>query len=214
MEKVSKTTTIINAFKGSIPMGEPWYEERMSKCNGCKYNSKNKEVSSLKDFAKEILHVGKPFCTLCGCFTHLKASMKEEYCALKDKGETPLWNALAVKTIDSSDWDVYNNTPEKCTIGISPEKDAYQLDFGTVKKTSDISCSLVFEGKNLEMIQVTKTCGCTSLDFKNLGNGMYQVSASLDPNALNGVFRKNIYISYLKHGQTLQTIVRLTGTML
>jgi hypothetical protein len=211
MKKISKTNTIINAFTGSIPYGEQWFEERKAICDGCEYNSKNRKSETLAEKAQDLLHGGEPYCRACLCFIDRKAAMKEETCGLKEKGLVPKWNALMVHTTSSKDYNLYNNTPKVCTIDLSDDEERYEVNYGDLTEKSDTKIQLVLEGE-CPITDVTVGCGCTLASWAKIGDNLYELNTSLKMSMINkGNFRKNIYVKYKVEDEERKATIALKG---
>ena len=70
-----------------------WYKERKKICDSCPLSSKNKKELSFKEKIFRILNLKKPFCTICGCPTHLLTSLEENECSLYEINQEPKWKS-------------------------------------------------------------------------------------------------------------------------
>lgn len=214
MEKISRLTTIINAFTGDLPEGAPWYEERLKECLSCEHNSINKDGSSLK--IQNIICSDKGHCTLCGCCVDKKSAMKESVCALKDKGHTPKWEALAIIT-KGEDWDIENLSPHIGTIDMTEEAFIYKLK-SPLKKEGEVRFTVGLSSNKNKIMDIAASCGCTSPQFKEVNKGVkrngsvWKVSVTLDLSRVSGKFTKNVYISYKDaKGSRQKLVIKLKG---
>ena len=191
-EKESKIATIINAFTEPLPEGEKWYEDRLRICKSCPHNSDNKE-ESLTSFIKDIIHVGKSYCTLCGCFDDRKCSRKEEECPDKR------WSKLAILTVgDSLDLELISGKGQ-VSLQTSSMDSYFQVDLGTVKLDSDTKTELLLKAKDtFHIASLSAGCPkCTTASFQNIDKN-YKVSIDLKLREINkGNFVKTVYIKYL-----------------
>lgn len=211
MKKISKSKTIINAFTGVIPHGEQWFEERLKSCNSCEYNSKNRKSKNLEEKAQDLLHLGQPYCRVCLCFIDRKAAMKEESCGLKDIGQEPKWNALTVITSGSEDYNLYNNSPEKCSIDLAEDGSHFEVLYGTLKEGDNTSIQLLLEG-DYKIEDVIVGCGCTLASWIKISDKLTEMNVSLNMTKVNkGTFRKNIYVKYIKKEQENKITISLKG---
>lgn len=193
MKKINKVKTIINAFTEKLPIGEPWYEERLSICSGCDYNTDNINSRGVLGFVKDLMGAS---CTACGCFIAEKASRKEESCGLVDKGLTPKWKNLAVITADKDDWNIYNNNPEKATIDLSEDGTHYFLFYNDITDSSNTNIELILEG-NHDIKNIGVSCGCTVPSYIKMAEGLWKVNIKLNPKKVHkGNFLKAVYIEY------------------
>lgn len=212
MKKNSKTNTIINAFTGSIPHGEQWFEDRMSICNSCEHNSKNRKSETLEEKAQDLLHLGQPYCRVCLCFIERKAAMKEESCGLKEIGQEPKWNNLMVHTTGSEDYNLYNNTPEICKVDLANDGSHFEVLYGNLKEGSNTNIQLLLEGQ-YKVKAVTVGCGCTTAVWNKIGDNLYEINVGLKMTSINrGNFRKNVYVSYDSAEGERKVTIALKGT--
>lgn len=213
MKKKSKISTIYDAFTESLPIGEDWYEKRMAICNGCEHNSKNVSPEGLLNKVRKVLDGNKPHCTACGCYLAEKASRKEEACGLSEIGEIPKWNRLVVETANEFDFNLFNNSPERVNVDLSPDGTKYLVLYGEVTEQSNTSIDLVLEGP-YEVKTVNVGCGCTLVGFNKASKTLTELKASINLKQVSmGAFTKNIYVRYnLYDGSQKSLTISLSGT--
>jgi hypothetical protein len=158
---IKKAKTIVKAFTSELPVGEPWYEERLEICRTCPLNSDNVDPEKLS-FASKLMIKSKQavagaHCTACGCFIKQKCSVKSETCGRYEIGERPLWEALEVESTDgNATLEVLNSSGK-----IKYAGKEFLFDFGT---NSDNVLNAYFEVKSKEKMTYSKFtvgCGCT-----------------------------------------------------
>jgi hypothetical protein len=213
MEKKSKIKVIVDAFTSEKPIEESWYKERLEICKGCEYNTQNNPPKDLLNKFRKVVDGGKPHCLACGCYIAEKAAMKEEECGLSVLDMAPKWNALAVMTASPEDLDIFNNSPEKVTVGLSENKEFFVVEYGDITKSFDTKINLVLSGE-CKITDVDVSCGCTQPEIKELSPSLYEMKVSLSLRKIEGAFRKNIFVSYFtKTNKKMRATIQLRGTV-
>lgn len=210
MKKQGKITTIINAFNGEIPRGQAWFEERISICNECEYNSKNNPPEGFINTVRKVLDGGKPHCLACSCYIEEKASMKEETCGLITIDKEPKWRALMVRTASKEDFDIYNNSPDIANLDLSADGLSFQLDYGNVSDKSNMKVQLLLEGK-YEVSHIQVSCNCTTPELVKLNDGQFLLTIGVKPSRLKaGKFNKSVVVQYVDNESSF--LIKLVGT--
>lgn len=183
MINLKKAKTIVKAFSEDLPVEEEWYRERLTACDTCEWNSKNKDVNSLLTKTKEsTICKGTSVCTACGCCIAQKASVKSEVCGMKEKGLEPKWGAIEVEGKVDSRIKVENKT-----VG----SDEFFVDGAGafVLETSSKEVSVPFKfrvdgGELFNIRTLTNTCSCTSSGVEETTQGNYYVYMNISTNSL------------------------------
>jgi len=171
MKSKSKYLAIKDSlFKGDdIP--EDIKQYRLSICDTCEWNSKNKsekELDLLGKIRKTTLGEDKAFCTACSCQIDLKTGQGSEECGIVEKGLPPKWNRVYLEVIDKNRLSLYNLDSKKANLSLNEDSTCYLLDFGE----SDIVSKTVVlrlyskENKKFEIIDASQSCGsCIGLEI-------------------------------------------------
>lgn len=118
--RIEQARQIIKAFTNPVPADKEWFQHRVSVCDGCEYNSKNKtedDISFTDKLKIKNVFNGDPMCTACGCCVPLKAGLPESVCGLAHpRGgmtpQKPLWTALKTYGLLRKSMYLENLTPE------------------------------------------------------------------------------------------------------
>lgn len=178
---MTKVRNIIKAFSTALPKDEQWYKDRLSICGGCKYNSENVENASSKvKLVSKTVCGGGAVCTACGCCVSRKASLKEEYCGLKERPdleESPKWSAIELDGFK----DDKNLTVEKLdNVPLSFESSTGKVVVEA--ETSEPSISFNFRLNRpggLKVVEVQKSCGCTASHTNNNEDGSSDIKLTV-----------------------------------
>lgn len=94
-----KSITIVKAkFRNKKEMEKyDWYNERISICGACPYNSKNDKSRGFFYYFWNLVNFSKPFCTICGCEIEAKASEPREECSMTELEKEPKWTSINLK---------------------------------------------------------------------------------------------------------------------
>ena len=187
MKKILQAEVIYDAFMDTILKKLPrkkedypdWYKERLEKCEGCKFNTKNVPNSMLPLSLYVSKKIGKNRCSVCTCFIKQKAWSKTEECALGEGlprpswmdrqysidfyDEKSRWNRLELITMDSDEFNVISTDDKQYNIDLSKDGKSFEIIFEPVEKGNSIRFSFVLESKHDMKITASETsCGCTS----------------------------------------------------
>ena len=145
MKKILQAEVIYDAFMDTILKKLPrkkedypdWYKERLEKCEGCKFNTKNVPNSMLPLSLYVSKKIGKNRCSVCTCFIKQKAWSKTEECALGEGlprpswmdrqysidfyDEKSRWNRLELITMDSDEFNVISTDDKQYNIDLSKD---------------------------------------------------------------------------------------------
>lgn len=207
---MAKKTTITDILKSKVSNKDNlpyWYEKRMSICNTCEFNSKNKEKLTLKEKAITAANLGKPSCTACGCEISAKASLPHAVCGLESIGQEPKWRPVTdVFKTDNVVIENISNSPIK----VSERAKETVLDYGTIKQGSETDVQLLIrEEGEIKNPQVNTSCGCTKSNVKQIGN---DILLTIKYNTkIKGNFKKTVVLKYDKEGVTYGRIFKITG---
>lgn len=180
-DKIKKAKTIAKAFLNELPENEKWYQDRITICNACEYNTANidKDKLSTKDKLKLTVHICPEgdHCTACGCCTHRKAGQKSEACGLVDLGMEPKWGVLEVESKLDKGFIVENLTPSSGDLVIDNREVIY--DLGVVdKERVDFTIKVIRSG-GLDVKSTTVGCKCTVAETEILDKNSCQFNIAI-----------------------------------
>ena len=227
MKKILEVEVIYDAFMdtllGKLPRKEKdypdWYKERLEKCDGCKFNTKNipGSVLPLNLYASKM--IGKNRCSICGCFIKQKAWSKVEECTLGEKLNPPSWmpvsiardmdqeqskwNRLALITMDSDEFNLITVDDKKYNTNISEDGSSFQILLEPIDRGEDVSFSFIVESKHeISITQFKVSCGCTTPKLKVLDPKHFKFDIMLKTNGFGiGKFTKHLELYYQIEGK-------------
>jgi hypothetical protein len=85
----------------------------------------------------------------------------------------------------------------------------FDINFGEVKKGSDISEKIILEGDDLAHLAISKSCGCTMPSVQILVNGV-EITIAYDSNKV-GVINQWVNERYLEDGVQKNIKINLKG---
>ena len=178
MINLKKARTIVKAFSEDLPVDQEWYRKRLTDCDTCEWNSKNKEDNSVLTKTKEVtICKGTSVCTACGCCIAQKASVKSETCGMKDKGLEPKWNAIEVEGKADPRIKVENKTEGHDKFFVDGTG-AFVVEISSDEITVPFHFG-VNGGKKFNIRRLKNTCGCTSSSVDEIEQGNYDVKMSV-----------------------------------
>ena len=169
MQTIGKAQVIAQAWEdsllGRIPKDKKdypeWYKNRLELCKKCPKNSSN--IRFFKLPPKVLFHklIGRPGCSLCGCFIKEKAWMKTEVCPLKFvEGEKAKWNAMEVITADHNDFNI-ECPNDSFDIGLTDDESEFYLNIFNQKIGDKIEIVLFITHKDgFHVKDHHLSCGC------------------------------------------------------
>lgn len=204
---IKKAKTIAKAYLSELPVGEEWYENRLSECNNCVYNSDNIKKEELSLLQKIRIEAGASrFCTICLCPIDRKCSAKTEECALSKltPPQPPKWGMLEVESTIRDGVTVENLMPETTTL--SSYNSEYLFDFGITKEKT-IECKFkIFRKNGLRVLSVNPACGCTVPKVESFNNKSAILSIRISTIGFNqGVNEKTLAVKY-QDGNTIKEV--------
>lgn len=159
-EGIKKVKTIAKAFTSELPVDEKWYQDRLAICEGCDYNSLNKQPEELTFTQKLMannLCKSKGQCTACGCCIAEKTSVKTETCGLKEIDKNPKWHAIEVPSADNNIFlEVIDNSGKVKNTGSE-----FLFDLGVVTSIVGNAKFLLKGVKPITFLRYSVGCGCT-----------------------------------------------------
>ena len=87
----------------------------------------------------------------------------------------------------------------------------FDINFGEIKKGSDISEKIILEGDDLAHLAISKSCGCTMPSVQILVNGV-EITIAYDSNKV-GVINQWVNERYLEDGVQKNIKVNLKGVI-
>lgn len=226
MKKILQAEVIYDAFMDTILKKLPrrkedypdWYKERLEKCEGCKFNTKNVPNSMLPLSLYVSKKIGKNRCSVCTCFIKQKAWSKTEECALGEGlprpswmdrqysidfyDEKSRWNRLELITMDSDEFNVISTDDKQYNIDLSKDGKSFEIIFEPVEKGNSIKFSFVLESKHDMKITASETsCGCTSSNLNIIDSRHFKFNIEIHTSGFGiGRFVKHMTVHYQKDG--------------
>lgn len=195
----SKLKKIYSAYTKPLPIGEEWYEKRMEACITCPLNVINMDkVNTLDKIIKNTLDGGsKGVCSICHCPVEKKAAVKEEYCALKLKGETPKWEQISIENVKGTNLSFEING---ANFSIQEENNKTLVKCTTSSDNEEMD--LFFKGYQLKT--ATPSCGCMVLRASKEEENLYKINVKTDTTAFakNQITKRSIETEYFYNGRT------------
>ena len=216
MKKKSKLRTIISAFSSEIPIDAEWFQERMTACEGCEYNSDNVLEEDLTLFDKVKIKNAcseGSMCKACGCCLHEKLGQKTEQCGLSALGKEPRWNALSVETSSGDDLDVEILDKTALTINLDIGTKMFLVKLGDVpEKIKEIKLQ-IHRKNTLKISQVKVQCSCTVPEQVQVDDNTVNLGTKIDTSRFtkDARFEKKITIVYYEGKGTKSTIIKFIG---
>jgi len=198
-------------FSDKTNLGD-WYQKRLSICELCPVNSKNKKDLTVKETAIVAANFGKPSCLACGCEIAAKTSVREEDCGLKKRGEEPLWKALpSIDSANMGDFYIENLSSEKVKMTVHGN---VILDYGRIRYASDthIEISLKDKKQTTTNMRALSSCGCTVPVPRKIGD-TYFIGITYDSKR-KGKFEKNVTLRITRDGKLKNIQVKILGTVI
>lgn len=200
-QRKDQLAQIYEAFsQDSLPVNEPWYQERLAACASCSYNSENvpkENKSFLQNIRENVITCPQVrYCTACHCCIDQKASIKRAQCGLVEIGKSPKWDALEVFTADNSNVAL-THTGEKDYI-IRNNGSIFFLDLGaTSDPVVDFSFEL-FVPIQHEFITTRVTCGCTVSEHERIDDARikFRIRLSTVNFMPGGITSRTFYADY------------------
>lgn len=198
---MSKINNIVKGFSNPLPKEEKWYQERISKCNACEFNTLN--GAPLSNACKTLKMIGCPSkdkgsCNQCCCCIEEKASVKAEFCP-KEK-----WDRLETNS-DQFKLELMQDGKVKYR-KLNPGGE-FVIELGKVD-TSNLK--VVFETtsilKNLNYESVRVGCSCTASVPHEIKKGRvykHEVNISL---SVYGEQNKNMEINFIGQDSARYTV--------
>lgn len=222
MKKILEVEVIYDAFMdtllGKLPRKEKdypdWYKERLAKCDGCKFNTKNIPGSILPLSLYASKMIGKNRCSICGCFIKQKAWSKVEECTIGEGLKLPAWmpvslardmdkeqskwNRLELITMDSDEFNLITVNDKKYNTNISPDGNSFQILLEPTNRGENIEFSFILESKHeIEIPQFKVSCGCTTPKLSILNPKRFRFDISLNTSKFGpGRFDKHLELYY------------------
>ena len=214
MSNVYKIIKAKIADKSILPL---WYRERIKQCEGCPYNSKNKDDLSTKEKALVLVNLGKDVCVICGCAVEDKAAEITEKCSLHKINQKMKWEAVH-EGVGSGDIILTNLTPKlgNLTKGDTENKGLkeYIFKYNPLKfrAKAEIEISLEAEkGKELTDFNASSSCGCAVTEMRtHLKAGIIKIK--YDTKRI-GDFNKTVSISFMEEEKHRKVIIKISGSV-
>ncbi len=196
-----KIRNIAQAMLNPLPVGEPWYEERLKICTECPLNSDN--VEAIEGALHEVREFRCPetrYCTACGCCIDRKAAVKAEECGAVDKGLAPKWTALEYADVNNQGFHIENLTPEICNLKQDGKK--FLFDFGYIDQPKVEGVFEIEMPQGVTFKTAIAGCSCTvttpELKEGNILHFPYKVSTTGFRDG--SMTDKNISIYFTRNG--------------
>ena len=212
MKSKSKIRTIKDAFTSEIPTEETFFKERMKICEGCEFNSENMEpenISITQDIQIKNICKFKRMCTACGCCLDEKVGQKSETCGLKQKGQTPLWEALKADTSSANDLNVEILNKTAKTVQLDIKKQYFAVGLGE-DLTGVLPIELLISREaGLRISSIKPGCQCTVSTQEQVSDTEVKISLKIDTSKFDkGVrFEKPVTVNYFKTANGVGSVV-------
>lgn len=199
MKQESKIKRIYQAFTEGADISEEAIQKRRDICSTCPFNSNvSTDMTLLQKQKKALLSENNPFCTACGCQINEKTSRGSEACGLEEKGRTPKWNRINLKTVGENELDVENLSPNIANISINYLKDGFKVQF---TENIVIGQPIVFKLKIDRDFGFNVYCSCLS-ETKKLENNVLQIQ--INTNGFSeGELLKTVEVLYKNHANKI-----------
>lgn len=89
-----------------------------------------------------------------------------------------------------------------------------ELDFGQVKKDSQIKTTLTFKGNSLSNFEAVPGCRCTTTSPKVIDKNTIQLEVGYKDSHILGLFKKTITITYTENGVKQKTFLKIKGEII
>jgi hypothetical protein len=208
--KIDKAKTIFKAFTSDKPIEEKWYQDRLSTCETCEYNSFNMKDEDLT-FTQKLMTKGlcstKGQCTACGCCIYEKTSVKTETCGLKEIGKTPKWNALEV---GSQNNDIFLEVLEDTGL-VKNTGAEFLFDLGIVESIVGNSKFLIKGVDPITFLRYSVGCGCTHpKSIEQIDDRTLKLDVTISTLSFReGINEKTLTVEYKnKKGDIQKSVIR------
>ncbi len=205
---IKKGTVIAKAFLNDLPVEEEWYQNRISICTPCEYNTDNISKENLTFTDKLKISSGLcgdgPHCTACGCCIRQKSSAKTETCGRVELGLTPLWSALEVEDVSGDFSVVLTNTTDT----IKNTKTEFLYDFG-VKNDNVVKAEFFIKSKKgLKFSKTSVACGCTHVEsVEEIDNKTIKLNVTISTLGFRqGLNEKTMSVEYKVSDRNFKTV--------
>lgn len=210
---MAKKITFIDIIKsryGSEDNLPEFVEERRKICDGCDWNSVNKNSEELTTEHKIWIAAnhGKPTCLACKCMISAKTKLPHAVCGLKGKGLAPKWGTI-IEHKQSEKLQIQDMS--KTQLDIKEEGNEIILKYGTIKIGEDTHVEILVTDNEDKMtdISASASCGCTVPKFQKIGKNI-SLQIKYDTKR-QGEFTKTVVLSYKKNNMDFEKIFKITG---
>lgn len=210
MAKKITLTDIIKSRYGSENNLPEFVHERRKICDGCEWNSANKESGELTTTQKAWIAAnhGKPTCLACKCMISAKTKLPHAVCGLKSQNLPPKWGAIVEhKQGEKLQIQDVSRTP----LDIKEDKNEIILNYGTLKigEPTHVELKITDVDNNMTNISAGSSCGCTIPKLEKKGN---VITFQIDYDTKRkGDFNKTVVLSYKKNNMKFEKIFKITG---
>jgi len=217
MKKKSKLRTIFQALTSEIPVDEPWFQERLSACEGCEWNSDNVEQSELSFANKTKINLAcseSSLCTACGCCLHEKLGQKTENCGLIGvAGEETKWRALSAETSSVKEINVEILEGSADSVDIDIAGKYFMIRVGNVKTVTKSIKLRINRPAGLKISKLKATCGCTVASYVQVNPETIEATIKIDTTAFtnNARFEKSLNVIYFEGSHVKTTTIKFIG---
>lgn len=200
MEKVGKIKTIYRAFTKQSDIDPKILEKRREICNSCDFNSKNKEDKGLFNEIRSNV-IKEPFCTACGCQIKQKTASETEVCGAVYFDLKPKWNRIKVETMDKTDLNIINLSPDKINVDLDVSGEHFVIDCGEVDMFSTHAYKILVEGKEegYKLLVAEPSCHfCTTVEreTQDAKRDVLNVTFNLSAETQGVGVSKNVFLFY------------------
>lgn len=170
---------ILKSYTNDLPVNQDWYKDRLDKCLECPLNTKN--GASLKPWMKvvEKTVVNKEFgqCSLCGCPTERKTSLKNESCP----DEPSRWESIQTEATKGKGLisDLFRIEAKRGIKSINVRNGVFEIE-GIDSESAlflELNVFTLFDGKS---IKFNPSCSCTTGFITKIDDNHYQLKVKID----------------------------------
>lgn len=85
------------------------------------------------------------------------------------------------------------------------------FDFGTVQKGFDTSVEVFIEGNNINISDISSSCGCTVAEPKKINNNLYSLNITYKNSHIQKPFGKTVTVQLTENGAKTTKTLKIKG---
>jgi hypothetical protein len=208
---LGKAGKIIQSHINELPVDEQWYQDRISICNSCPFNTKTTTEKGplISAMLSKVGVINSEYCVACGCPIKNKASVKSEACGLVKRGEEPKWFPMEVDSLVLKGCFLKNTEPEKYRI--EDGVDHFILRPKPSHKEKIEVNTEMFVPKEYSLSRAEVSCGCVVTTAKRIDENNYGVNIKVSTLAFEKGQEdtKKIYFTFTNGGIVKKVSIKL-----